>query len=215
MSTKFHRNAPDLPVDPIARRNRVRWCQEHPLWEHPAQILCPPLDPSLSLPEQAKQLSAIESATTADASWVMREIDIGSFYESVHFDIVYVDPQTEQIEDNDSRNTAIRVRIEAGGWYDQSTQLTTIAPDGGWTEENKWAQYHDVDLDCGGSDVETAILELADRVEFFYDDWRDRLSSAPTKCEGSFRGAVEIKNYVSGCVDAGDGFCRACGYSIR
>ena len=44
---------------------------------------------------------------------------------------VYVDPVTECIEDDATRNTEFRVWVEAGGWYDQSQDKNVPTPDGG------------------------------------------------------------------------------------
>lgn len=135
-----------------------------------------------------------------DPTWPERATTGGGWTDCVDIDVAYVDPTTERIEDDDSRNTAFRVWIEAGGWYDMSLDNNGGAPSGGWNQYNKWIGSHDVDLDCGAPDMESALLELAARVKFFYGDGRERVReiSRLDACE---------------CVADADGYCAKCGFA--
>lgn len=134
----------------------------------------------------------------------------GCFDECIDVEFVFVDPQTNTIEDDDDRNTDLRIWIEAGPWYDQSEGGTAECHlEGGWHEYNRWIGSHDSRLDCGGRSAEEALLKLARHVRFFYnDDGSDR--DRGERCEGSFDG----DRWCSGCAAADDGFCRACGYEM-
>lgn len=83
------------------------------------------------------------------------------FFESLEIDIVKVDPKTNRIEDDSSRNTATRVWLECGPWGDPKDH-----PSWGDTENIIWKGIpsHDINLDCGGETFERAIIKLASLV---------------------------------------------------
>jgi hypothetical protein len=147
--------------------------------------------------------------------WETHDTLLGSFNERVDIDFVYVNPLTERIEDDDRLNIAPRVWIEAGGWHDQSGDKNLPVPEEGWNKHNKWIGCHDYRLDCGGPDLETAILELACRVEFYYGDGHENKLNVPVKCEGFFKNAVEFTGYTSTCTADTEGYCIKCGFLVK
>ena len=183
---KFHRDAPDIPTDPALRSHTARWLLDHPLWYFPVE-----------LPD-----GTVEKAG-------------GGFYETVDIEIAYVDPKTESIRgepgDTDPRNVAPRLWLEAGGWADRSQFAKEHAPQGGWTDYNKWTPIHDIRLDCGGADIESALLALAQRVAFFYNEDGSKRNGAPEQC----RGDEETTYYKPACTQGHDGYCTTCGFLVR
>jgi hypothetical protein len=73
------------------------------------------------------------------------------FQEGLDIDVVYVNPETDEVCDDGSLNTKLQVWLEAGA-YEQ--------------EYDRCA--HDFDLDCGGNTFEDAIIALAILVESKY-----------------------------------------------
>ena len=71
----------------------------------------------------------------------------GKFWESLYVEVVKVDPETNCVENERSRNTKTQIWLETGPYF----------------EEDEVAA-HDFDLDCGGDTFEEAIVELADLV---------------------------------------------------
>jgi hypothetical protein len=94
---------------------------------------------------------------------------LGGFERCVDFDFVFVNPRTDEIDDDDTKNTAFYVWIEAGP-MDDMQGLDLPAPTGGWTEYNRWMNSHDIRLDCGAPTMDAALLQLADLVERYYND---------------------------------------------
>lgn len=64
-------------------------------------------------------------------------------------EVVKVNPKTEEIDDDESKNTSTRVWLESGPY-----------------NENYYT--HDVDLDCGGKTFEEAIIALAENVKIYH-----------------------------------------------
>ena len=85
------------------------------------------------------------------------------FLEGLDVMVVKVDPETECIEDDRSRNTAVRVWLEAGPYIDEKKYGCS------------WS--HDPELDCGGKTFEEAIVRLAELVKKKYGD---------SQCESPF-----------------------------
>jgi hypothetical protein len=75
-----------------------------------------------------------------------------------------VDPKTQCIEDDKSRNTRVAVWIEVRTY---STQEEAGIPDDQMLEGWDWTGVpcHDYELDCGGDTFEEAIIELAKLVK--------------------------------------------------
>lgn len=80
----------------------------------------------------------------------------GRFLEGLDILVVKVDPETEYIEDDKSRNTAVRVWLETGPCLEE--------------KEYGCCWGYDFELDCGGKTFEEAIIKLAENVKKKYGD---------------------------------------------
>ena len=77
--------------------------------------------------------------------------------------VVKVNPDTNEIDDDNSKNTKIQVWLEHGPWESQP---------------NSFPQHtHDWDLDCGGDTFEDAIIELAKLVQKYYTEDGKRIDT--------------------------------------
>ncbi|OHD21607.1 MAG: hypothetical protein A2Y38_02175 [Spirochaetes bacterium GWB1_59_5] len=201
---RTHRDLPPIPTDPVIRRAAIKWLLDHKLWTHPDTLRMPPAGATWS--------DDLETALADSEAWPEEPCDEGSWHECIEINVVYVNPATELIDDDDNLNTAFRTWIEAGGWCDVSLEGESFpTPEGGWNNDNRWMRSHDYRLDTGSTDLETALLELARLVRFFYGDGREGRAGAPVACEGHFKD----DRYIHGHQDAGDGFCTVCGFNIR
>lgn len=210
---KFHRDAKEIPTDPKERKARVRWVQNHRVWEYPVLIRSPENFEDRFVPVEGGRY---HEWVPEKPEWPEHEALLGSFHECVEIDFVYVAPGSWRIENDDEKNTEIEVWIEAGPWHDQSKDPGGYVPEGGWNKYNKWCKSHDVRLDCGGGDLLEAILELACRVEFFYGEGCEDLPTASKHCEGSFKdNVIETSHYVSACIPDTDGYCMTCGFAME
>lgn len=72
----------------------------------------------------------------------------GYFMDALDIEVVKVNPAKNEIDDDRSKNTHVRVWLETG-------------PEVG---------THDYALDCGGNTFEEAIIRLAELVRFYYDE---------------------------------------------
>lgn len=189
---KTHINQKDIPTSITDKRAKIRWIQDHPVWKHKFTIRVPVgnwfTDSVLSMDDHPH-----EDFT----------IDDGRLENCATFDMVYVDPSTECIENDDHRNTDFRVWIEAGPWHDMSKDGNMAAPKEGWNDFNRWSPTHDTRLDCGAPTMELALLKLASLVECFYkDDGADR---DMFWCDWDLNGST--------CVYNSQDFCCNCGFS--
>lgn len=83
----------------------------------------------------------------------------GRFWEGLDIAVVKVDPATERIEDDATRNTSVRVWLEAGPLNkDKSLDIGPM--------HIEWC--HDPRLDCGGNSFEEATIRLAANVRKYY-----------------------------------------------
>jgi hypothetical protein len=222
VTNRFYRDAPPIPTSLEDRKKEISWVQSHPLWSNLVSLKKPP--EGFTNPGGEPQIP--------DETWTTEnELLGGGFHECTEFDFVYVDPTKERIVGDcyrdDPRNTDFRVWVEAGGWYDRSLDSNDWEPEGGWNSYNKWGRMHDIDLDCGGKTMEEALLNLATLVRFYYGEydadtaWEsdkmwERLPNVPEECEGHWNNlGEENEEYIDECEDAGDGFCKKCGYLIR
>lgn len=78
------------------------------------------------------------------------KIFAGAFTCVLDIAVVKVNPETLEIDDDETKNTKINVWLECGP-----------------KRENYFE--HDIDLDCGGDTFEDAIIELAKLVKNKYD----------------------------------------------
>jgi len=82
-------------------------------------------------------------------------------------DFVMVDPETEMIEDDPNRNTAVRCWLEFGPFW-------IAEEDPNWPRDEVLHSpmvSHDTDLDSGGPTFEEAFLELCLKVLEHYGDY--------------------------------------------
>lgn len=77
------------------------------------------------------------------------------FMQELYIEVVKVDPETNRVEDDKTRNTKTQIWFEIGP-YEEDV-------------ENGIYGTHDLDLDCGGDTFEEAIIELARLVHEKYD----------------------------------------------
>lgn len=77
----------------------------------------------------------------------------GRFYQELWVEVVKVNPETNAIDDDTTKNTQTQIWLEHGP-FDKDW--------GGCT--------HDIDLDCGGDTFEEAIIKLASLVKKYYAD---------------------------------------------
>lgn len=84
------------------------------------------------------------------------EVEMGSFQQALYIMVVKVNPKTNSIDDDNSKNTKTQVWLESGSYiYDENV--------GGWIAS------HDIDLDTGGNTFEEAITNLANLVSKLKD----------------------------------------------
>ncbi len=103
--------------------------------------------------------------STDDTGRPYVEFPEGCFSDCVEINLVWVNPETKEIDDNPALNTHFQVWLEGGGWFD------TRKEDWGNPEDrNPWLTYHDINLDCGGDSLEEALLKLADLVQEHYGE---------------------------------------------
>lgn len=84
---------------------------------------------------------------------------ISGFMTCLHVMVAKVDPDTRKIEDKPSRNTRVEVWLESGPPV--------------FTKEMGWVHAHDIDLDCGASTFEKAVIKLAALVLKYYGNYAE------------------------------------------
>jgi len=89
-------------------------------------------------------------------------------------DVVKVNPKNERIEDDKSKNTAVRIWLECGPLLRQEDLNQADGEEGIRGE----LASHDIDLDCGAPTFEEAIVKLANLVYEKYGRSRKRISRA-------------------------------------
>ena len=191
VTKNWHRDAMPIPTDPAERKALLWWLMEHPLWKSPApQIL---LDADFG-----------DELSTEEKMDLYMEDHYGECVSTLP---TYVNPVTDRIDDDDSLNLAFRVWIEAGPIVDL-IEYESPEPEGGWTDENKWGASHDHRLDCGASDMETALLALAVRVKFYYGEGKD--DNEKQSCGERHWTSCNVYDEEDDEV-----FCPACGFRIK
>ena len=168
-----HRNlVTTLPITPEAKKARIRWLIDHPVWTYPA--------PDVGAGPDFRD---------------------GGFYEAVQSTYLYVDPKTGAVAEDETANTALRVRLEGGPWEDLSKVPGGMVVYTQWT---KWASGHDIRLDCGAFTVEEALLKLAALVECFYNE------------DGTDRERGWWCSWENGtCEPDAENYCTKCGFHIE
>lgn len=161
-----HHTIPPIPTDQVEQDALIRWLLDHKLWTHKASVKVPD-----DINEMFEDIPGTEfMELKSDEDWPEREFDEGCLQECWDIGLVFVNPANETIEDDEALNTAFRVWIEAGPWHDMAEDDHTPEPEGGWNQYNRWIRSHDYRLNCGGKDLREAMLQLAQRVRFFYED---------------------------------------------
>lgn len=80
---------------------------------------------------------------------------LSAFSPSLYIMVVRVNPEKDEIDDDNNQNTKTQVWLECGGWMiDPYTQTYTTC--------------HDPELDTGGDTFEEAIINLANLVRNRY-----------------------------------------------
>lgn len=203
---KIHKNAMEIPTTLEEKKKLLEWLEEHPLWTHPITFKYYKNDGGDNhFLEMFGKDVVLENAIDCGDYWEVPSTN-GELYACIEVTHVYVNPETNRIDDDDLKNTEFQVWIEGGGWDDSSLDENIPVPDEGWNQYNKWMRCHDVELDCGAVDMETALLELAVRVKFFYEDKKDHRDDIPKQCKW-------IKNDKT-CKADGGGYCKQCGYRM-
>lgn len=76
-----------------------------------------------------------------------RGFDNTGFLDALYINRAMVNPLTGEIDDDPDKNTRLEVWLESGPGRDESG-----------------AYWHDIDLDCGASTIEEAMMTLAEKV---------------------------------------------------
>ena len=163
-----HRDLKPLPTSTAEKKARIQWLLAHKVWTHPVTVPMPP-NGEFKPGEAIKDAKMFLGEAPLAPGWSEEVMEDGGFYECVNFEFVYVDPHTLAVED-ESRNTGLRVRLEAGPWHNMALEGPEPPPAEGWTPWNQWSAGHDIRLDCGSADVEELLLKLAALVECFYEE---------------------------------------------
>jgi len=204
---KRHRDVKDNPTDPAEIKREIEWLMDHPLWQHDIQL---PIVKDGDTMEHG--VTGILEKIRLD-TWPTETVRAGgSFYDCVNLEFVYVNPKNETIEEDAIPCTAFRVWIEAGGYYDLSTEDDAIAPEEGWNQWNRYMHSHDLLLDCGAATLPEALCALAALVRYFYTDEGEERKELRNQCEWVF--PEEDEDGKPTCVDAGDGYCKVCGFEV-
>ena len=82
----------------------------------------------------------------------------GFFEYNLFITAVKVNPETNEIDNDDTNNTKVQIWLEHGGY------------------DNDGYHMHDFDLDCGGDTFEEAIIKLATLVKKYYTDDGEKLT---------------------------------------
>lgn len=184
-----HRDAPPLPTDPLARKARVKWLEDHKVWCHPVTITQAEWDMLTG------GMLGFEAPPTDDTM----------FDETLKIRYVYVNPETLCIDDDDALNTKFRIWLEAGPPFDVSDASYHMAePKHGWNDYNRWETSHDHRLNADADDLETALLRLAALVDFYYDETGKERADVPVACDCDEGGELADP----------DGFCTVCGHAV-
>lgn len=97
------------------------------------------------------------------------------FDQALHINVVKVDPTTLRIEDDETRNTQVRIWIEVTVYLDPDVKDGPYGYNGEQWENDIWMEHsgipsHDYELDVGGATFEEAIIKLAAKVAEQYGE---------------------------------------------
>ncbi len=96
--------------------------------------------------------------------------------------VVKVDPDTNRVEDDETRNTKTQVWLEAGSWSTPRKYPGEFEAD--WvTDKDRKEGFpcHDILLDVGGDTYEDAIINLAYKVRDLYGTWAEYRAKLPIR----------------------------------
>jgi len=93
----------------------------------------------------------------------------------VDYNVVKVNPSTDKIDDDESKNTKVMIWMEAGPFEEPDPN-----DDPSYEE---WINFtgvpsHDIKLDCSGNTFEEAIINLAKKVMEEYGDYDEETEGA-------------------------------------
>ena len=87
----------------------------------------------------------------------VNEYDDHALLSGLSIEVVKVDPLTECIDDDEEKNIATRIWLEYGPFTENT--------------DGDLIPAHDINLDCGGSTFEEAIMRLVNEVKEHYGDY--------------------------------------------
>jgi hypothetical protein len=88
------------------------------------------------------------------------------FLDNLNIMVVKVNPETNEIDDNDEKNIKVQIWLESGPII-----IERIGHGCGYS--NKIEYCHDINLDCGADTFEEAIIKLAELVKSVYGDYNN------------------------------------------
>lgn len=144
--TDFDRSKYNYPVTVQERKQLIAWLDGHPCFTAPIRN-----DGSEGLDGEPDHQEYVPH---------------NMFHEQLYIMWTWVDPVTKMVEDDQERNTSFEVWLEHGCVHDLTNDDFT--PDSEW---DKYTCSHDWDLDCGGPNLDEALIELAMRVKHFYGEY--------------------------------------------
>jgi len=209
---KIHKDAIEIPTTLDDKKELVKWILNHPLWEHALKTIKIPPDDLVD--DYYFKDNNKEDFDKSD--WREETVTDGSYHSCVEFDYVYVNPLTDEVDDDVSLNTKFQIWVEAGGWSDQSLEDNDpgYAPDEGWNDYNKWIACDDWRLMTGADDMEAVLLKLAVLVKLFYnDDGTDKRYFDRCPQVRMNDSDEDDENFKDDCEYDADGFCTKCGFS--
>ena len=198
-----HKTQRPVPTNPDEKREWIQWLLDHRVWRY-----------SYTMTPEAlqSQTAMLERLGFSDVPIDCTE---GSLQQCWDLDVAYLDPDTLEYPEDSAKGTLLTFLIEAGPWYDCSTDPEHPVPHNGWNDYNRWMTSHDYRLDCGGGTMADALLMLASKVGAHYNEdgtdkdlWPCGFLYTPDDKGGE--DTMESK-----CTPEPDGeFCSVCGFHM-
>ena len=98
---------------------------------------------------------------------------VSRYNECLDIQVMFVNPVTGLVDDDDSLSTKFEVWLEAGTPVDISEEFEP--PEGGWDWLNRWQMSHDLFFDCGDETLKGALLKLTGLVKNKYGTYDESL----------------------------------------
>ena len=96
------------------------------------------------------------------------------FREALDIEVVRVNPKSNSIDDDKSKNTATRIWLECGQVEDPMSEKDDLQREFACGQGSDSLEYgilsHDIRLDCGAKTFEKAIIKLAKLVKKHYGE---------------------------------------------